>query len=119
MWSTDCQTAFESCKGLLTSDKVLIHFDPSLPIVIYSDASPYGVGAVLCHTVTLSNNKFVDRPVMFVSSTLSQSPQNYAQIDREGLAVIYAVTKFHRFIWGRHFTRITDCYAIQRIFDPA
>jgi len=100
---------------LAGSDKVLIHYNPNLPIVIYTDASPYGVGSVLCHTVKV-NNKPVDRPVMFVSCTLSAAQQNYAQIDREGLALIHAVSKFHRFIWGRQIKIVTDCDAIHRIF---
>ncbi|KAE8737994.1 hypothetical protein FOCC_FOCC016536 [Frankliniella occidentalis] len=103
-------------KELLKSDKLLLHFNPNLPIVVYTDASPYGVGSALCHTVTL-NNKPVDRPVMLVSSTLSPAQQNYAQIDREGLAVIYAISKFHRFLWGQQFTLVTDCQAISRIFN--
>ena len=118
LWSKDCQNAFSNCKSLLKSDKLLIHFNPSLPIVIYTDASPYGIGSALCHTVKIKN-KLVDRPVMLVSSSLTPAQQNYAQIDREGLAVIHAVSKFHRFIWGRPFTLVTDCEAIQRILNPS
>ncbi|KAJ1524581.1 hypothetical protein ONE63_011067 [Megalurothrips usitatus] len=106
------------CKQLLKSDKLLMHFDPKLPIVIFCDASPYGVGSVLCHTVHLPSGKPTERPVMFVSSILSSAQQNYAQVDREALAVIHAITKFHRFVWGRPFTIVTDCQAIQRILGP-
>lgn len=119
-WTPACQNAFDRIKSLLTCDKVLVHFDPKLPIVVYTDASPYGIGAVLCHSVFVKSlNKTVDRPIMYASVTLSPAQSNYAQIDREGLAVVYAVSKFHRFLWGREFTLYTDCQAIQRIFHPS
>jgi len=51
--------------------------------------------------------------------TLNTAQQNYAQIDREGLAAITGVSKAHRFVWGRHFTLVTDCEAISRILSPS
>ena len=117
MWSPDCDKAFQACKSLLMSNNIWMHFDPGLPIVIYCDASSVGVGSVLCHTVKI-DVKPVDRPVMFVSSSLTQTQQNYAQIDREGLAIIHAVSRFHKFISGRPFTLVTDCYAVSRILNP-
>ncbi|XP_052131934.1 uncharacterized protein K02A2.6-like [Frankliniella occidentalis] len=113
-WSEECNSAFENCKKLLQNSNLLMHFDPKLPIVVCSDASPVGVGAVLAHVVTI-NGKKVERPVMFASATLSKTQQNYAQVDREGLAVIFALTRFYKFLWGRPFTIATDNSAIQRI----
>ncbi|XP_072161911.1 uncharacterized protein [Bemisia tabaci] len=117
-WSSECEAAFQKCKELLVSNSLLIHYDPALPLVVYSDASPVGVGATLSHTVKMENGKPIDRPVAYASSTLTQAQRNYAQHDREGLSVVYAVTKFHRFIWGRPFKLYTDNSAIQRIFNP-
>lgn len=114
-WTTECQNAFQVLKCLLVSNDLLMLFDPDLPIVVYSDASPVGVGAVLAHTIQV-NGKPVDKPVMFAAASLTKTQQNYAQVDREGLAVIFAVTKFHRFIWGRPFTLISDNFAVHRIF---
>lgn len=45
-WSAECQKAFERSKQLLLSNNLLIHYDPTKPIVIHCDASPYGVGAI-------------------------------------------------------------------------
>ena len=110
--TSECQEAFIKCKSLLVSNDLLVLYDPDLPIVVYCDV---GVGAVLCHTVIV-NGKPVDKPVMYASSSLTDTQQRYAQIDREGLAVIFAVSKFHKFLWGRQFTLVTDNYAIHRIF---
>lgn len=113
-WSMQCQKAFLECKSALVSNDILVLYDPSLPIVVYCDASPVGVGSVLCHSVSV-NGKLVDKPVMYASCTLTPTQQNYAQIDREALAVIFSINKFHRFLWGRPFTLITDNFAVQRI----
>ena len=43
------EKAFELSKELLTSSRLLVHFDSSLPLILACDASDYGVGAVLAH----------------------------------------------------------------------
>ena len=48
-WSTKEEKAFRESKKLLTSSKLLVHFDASLPLTLACDASAYGVGAVLAH----------------------------------------------------------------------
>ncbi|GFW00810.1 transposon Tf2-6 polyprotein [Trichonephila clavipes] len=48
LWSKDCQVAFEQIKEIC-SPKILVHYDPSLPLTLASDASPVGIGCVLSH----------------------------------------------------------------------
>ena len=75
-------------------------------LVLACDASPYGIGAVLaCPTEP------------FVSRTLTKAEKNYAQIEREGLACIYGIKKFHSFIFGRLFTLITDNLPLKSLFS--
>lgn len=102
-WSRNCESAFCEGKQMLLKSGTLVHYDLSKPRIVSSDASPYGVGAVLSHLV---NN--VERPVMFVSSTLSKSEQNYSQLHKEALAIIFAIKKFHTYIYGRKFLLHTD-----------
>ena len=64
-WSDVQEKAFQESKKLLTSSSVLMHFDPSLPIVLACDASQYGVGAVLAHKMPDGS----ERPVGYVSRT--------------------------------------------------
>ena len=89
---------------LLSSAPVRVHYDPKLPLVVSCDASPYGIGAVLSHLMQDGS----EHPVVFASRTLSPAEKKYAQIDREGLAMVFAVTRFHKYLYGRSFTLQTD-----------
>ena len=57
------EKAFEASKKLILSTDLLVHFDPSLPIILACDASSYGVGAVLAHRMP----EWSERPVGFAS----------------------------------------------------
>lgn len=113
VWSKNCQTAFETSKALITEHNVLELFDPSKPVIVATDASPYGVGAVLSHLID-----GVEKPVLFASSSLSPSEKNYSQLHREALAIIFAVKKFHKYIFGKPFKICTDHQALKEIFSP-
>ncbi|XP_039192295.1 uncharacterized protein K02A2.6-like, partial [Crotalus tigris] len=103
-WSQMHEGCFNKVKALLTSNSVLAHFNESLPVCITCDASPYEVGAVLSHL----RSDGTQVPVAYYSRTLSSAERNYAQIDREALAVVAGIKKFHDFLYGRHFTVFTD-----------
>ena len=97
VWSSDCQAAFQKVKNLIASDQVLTHYDPNLPIRLASDASPYGIGAVLSHVLTTGE----ERPIAFASRTLTKAEQGYSQIDKEALANVWAVKRFNIYLYGR------------------
>ena len=46
-WTDACEEAFNECRFLVTSTRVLTHYDPVLPVRLACDTSPYGIGAVL------------------------------------------------------------------------
>ncbi|UYV60875.1 K02A2.6-like, partial [Cordylochernes scorpioides] len=103
VWTKECGEAIDKCKNSITSERVLVPYDATLPLCLATDASQIGVGAVLSHII-----EGQERPIMFASRTLSEAEQNYSQIEKEALAIIYGVTKFHQFIYGRKFILITD-----------
>ena len=113
VWSKACQRAFDQVKQLLASDKILVHYDPKKPLRIACDASPVGVGVVLSHVI---NGQ--DKPVAYASRSLTPAERQYCQLEREGLAVIYGLVKFHKFVFGRKVTIITDNQPLARILGP-
>ena len=98
-WSTNCARAFKEAKHALSSARVLVHNDPTLPLTLAGDASAYGIGAVISHILPDGS----ERPIAFASRSLSPSERTYAQIEKESLSLIYGVKKFHQYLYGRKF----------------
>ena len=77
-WTADCTTAFDTVKAQIASDLVLTHFDSALPVRVASDASPYGLGAVLSHVMPTGEER-PDR--VCISDTVSRRKE--LQSDRQ------------------------------------
>ena len=99
-WGKQERDAFIASKDLLLSSQVLVHFDPKHPIVLACDASAHGIGAVLSHRFTDSSEK----PIGFVSRTLTDTEKKYSQVEKEGLACAFRVSHFHAYLFGHKFT---------------
>ena len=113
-WSEDCEIVFTKLKEQLCSKPVLIHYDPGLPLKLACDASHYGVGAVIAHMLPSGEEK----PIAYGTRTLSKTEQNYAQVEKEALAIIFGIKKFHQYIYGRKFLLITDHKPLTTILSP-
>ena len=111
-WTPQCRHAFEQFKKILSSDLLLTHYNPRLDIIVSADASSIGLGATISHRWPDGKIKVVQH----ASRALTAAEQRYSQPDREGLAIIFAVTKFHRMLFGRHFLLQTDHQPLLRIF---
>jgi hypothetical protein len=103
-WSTRCQQEFDSIKVILNSELLVTHCDPSLQVIAAADASEHGLGAVIQHRGPDGSVK----AIAHASCSLKTAEQNYSQIEKESLALIFAVKKFHKYIYGRHFTLLID-----------
>ena len=113
-WTKERDAAFQEAKQQLASAPVLVHYDPKLPIRLAGDASSYGIGAVLSQVLPDGS----EHPVAFASRALRPSEKNYAQLEKEALSLIYGISKFHKYIYGRHFTLVTDHRPLTAILGP-
>ena len=86
-WTETEQDAFEKVKSLLLKDNVLVHYDPDLPLVLASDSSSYGLGAVLSHVMPDGS----ERPIAYASRSLSVREKKYAQIEKEALSIVWGL----------------------------
>ncbi|KAA3681392.1 uncharacterized protein DEA37_0013250 [Paragonimus westermani] len=115
VWSNACQSSFERIKQVLLSDLLLTHYNPNLPIIVAADASEYGIGAVILHQFPDGHPKAVSH----VSRTFTSAERNHSQIEKEGLASVYAVKKFRKMLLGRRFSLCTDHKPLLSIFGAA
>ena len=113
-WTEACEKAFQQTKEALSGRRVLAHYDPKQALKIATDASAYGIGAVLSQV----DENGTEKPVYFASRTLTDRERGWAQVEKEALSIVYGVKKFHQFVYGRKFTLETDAQALVSVFSP-
>ncbi|KAL1138800.1 hypothetical protein AAG570_008862 [Ranatra chinensis] len=103
IWTEAATAAFDKSKQALADAVVLGHPKPDAELVLDTDASDTGVGAVL-----QQHDEGTWIPLGFFSKPLNEAQQKYSTYDRELLAMYLAVKHFHPLLEGRHFTIRTD-----------
>ena len=105
-WTSSHDKAFEEVKHLLTVAPVLAYFDPSKELSIQCDASGQGLGAALLQE---------GRPLAYASRALSDTETRYATIEKEMLAIVFALEKWHQYTFGRPLTVYSDHKPLEAI----
>ena len=98
-WQRPQSKAFNEIEELLTKAPVLRYFDVTKNITMLCDASQSGIGATLLQE---------GQPVHYANRALTTTEQNYAQIEKEFLAVVFSCEHFEHYIYGKHVTVETD-----------
>lgn len=111
-WTEDCANAFKLAKEVISSDRVLTHYDRNRPVKLVCDAALYGIGAAIFHVMDDGQ----ERPIAFASQVLSKAELNYSATDREALAIYFGVKRFQHYLLGRHFILLTDHKPLVSIF---
>lgn len=103
VWHDEHKTAFENLKKSLINPPVLIYPDFSQPFHLTTDASNDALGAVLSQG-EIGN----DKPIAFASRSLNDAERKYSTIEKELLAVVWAVKNFRCYLYGRPFIVYSD-----------
>lgn len=106
LWEKEHQQAFDALKDSIHSSMTLTYFDPNKPSVIEVDASMAGLGAALIQG---------GKPIAFTSKALTPTESRYANIERELLAVVHGLEKFHTYIFGKSLTVYSDHKPLESI----
>lgn len=103
-WTNECQLAFDTIKECLTSTPTLAYPDFKKQFRVTVDASNLGCGAVLSQIDDEGN----DRPISFISRTFKKGELNKAIIEKELLAIHFALKSFRHYLYGQNFTVFSD-----------
>ena len=102
-WNENALNAFDKLKDILCSRPLLQYPDFGRPFVLTTDASDYALGAVLSQGPVGR-----DLPIAYASRTLNGAELNYPVIEKELVAIVFAVKYFRPYLYGRKFLLVTD-----------
>ena len=109
-WNSAQEAAFTKIKKILTSDPILKYFDVNKEVTISCDASQSGLGSVL-----LQDNK----PVAYASRSMTDAETRYAQIEKELLAILFGMERFHQYTYGKEVIVESDHKPIEMIHQKS
>ncbi|KAL0183494.1 hypothetical protein M9458_019190, partial [Cirrhinus mrigala] len=113
-WGPEQQSALDKLKSQLIQNATMSYFDPRKTSTLVVDASPVGLGAILSQPGT---DRSGDKVIAYASRALTSVEQRYSQTEREALAIVWACEHFHLYLYGSHFTVITDHKPLELIFN--
>lgn len=109
-WSSHEEAAFKEVKSLMCEAPVLAFYDPNKKLTLENDACEYGLGSVMLQE---------GRPIAYASRSLTETERRYAQIEKEMLAAVYGLEKFHHYTYAREVEVITDHKPLEAIAKKA
>lgn len=107
-WDKTHNAAFQQIKDLITRESrpVLAYYNPNEALRLQVDTSKNGLGAVLLQK---------EKTIAYASKSLTETEQNYAQIEKELYAVLFGCKRIHWYVYGRAFIVESDHKPLESI----
>ena len=102
-WTEEAAAAFTTLRQSIHDCPLLWFIDDTSPIILYTDASDYGIGAYLCQVVD-----GLERPIGFLSKSLINEQGRWNTAEKEGFAIFFALSKWEYLLRDRKFIVRTD-----------
>ena len=99
-WTDNAEQAFRQLRDVFANAPFLSHYNPGKPLRLETDASNFGLGAVLSQ----QDNDGHWRPIAFWSRKMIPAEQNYETHDQELLAIVAAMKQWRHYLEGSPFT---------------
>ncbi len=103
-WTQKRQEAFDTLKERLVTAPILVHPEFAKPFLLYTDACGIGLGGVFAQ----KGEDERERAIAYISRHLKPAEMNYSTIEKEALAIVWAIGKFRSYLYGKPFTVATD-----------
>lgn len=103
VWGPDQQNSFKQIQEAMANIASLNLYDPKLPCLVTTDASGHGIGCMISQV-----SEGVEKPICYASRLLNPAEKNYSTIERETLAIYWAIHKYKHYLDGTKFQVKTD-----------
>lgn len=102
-WTEECENSFQEIKKRLISSPILAYPDFTKQFIVTVDSSSHGCGGVI-------SQKYddYDAPIAYISRTFKKGELNKAIIEKELLAIHFALKTFRHYLYGQKFVVFTD-----------
>lgn len=102
-WNESAEKSFQELKNSINEETVLGFYSLDDPIQVIAGASSYGLGAVL-----VQNNGKESRIITWGHRSFSVREQKFHVTENGTMALVWAVERFHIYLYGRKFDLVTD-----------
>ena len=107
-WIEHAKLAFQELKKAMISPLVLALPNYYQSFMIETDACNFGIGAILMQEGHL---------IAYINKTLSPKHQGLSIYENELMAIVYAITKWHHYLYGRHFIIKTNIHSLKYLLQ--
>ena len=109
-WDVRHTEAFERLKVMLATEPILAYYCPQKDLICQADSSQNGIGSVI-----MQDGKVIE----YASRALTKAETQYAQIEKELLSIVYALSRFDTYCYGRHLIVETDHKPLLAIYKKS